>query len=121
MIVEDEEMMSKTLVERFNQEGFKVFAAKDGEAGLKMALEEEPTIILLDILLPKMDGMQVLQKLRESGDWGKNVPVIMLTNLDANDNIIERVAKDKPTYYLIKSDWSLDKIVEKVNERLKPM
>lgn len=114
-------MMSKTLVERFEQEGFKVFAAKDGEAGLKMALEEEPTIILLDILLPKMDGMQVLQKLRESGDWGKNVPVIMLTNLDANDKIIERVAKDKPTYYLIKSDWSLDKIVEKVNERLKPM
>ena len=71
LIVEDEEIMLKALVEKFSSEGFEVVQAIDGEEGLKKALCEKPDIILLDILLPKMDGMAVLKKLRED-TWGKH-------------------------------------------------
>ncbi len=118
LIVEDEELMLKTLVERFNKEGYQVLAAPDGEIGLKMALDEQPDIILLDIVLPKVDGMTLMRRVRETNLWGKEVPIILLTNLNADDNITEAVTKEKPAYYLVKTDWTMDKIVEKVKERL---
>lgn len=121
LIVEDEEILSRSLVEKFTQEDFAVFSAKNGEAAITIALREKPSIILLDIMLPKKDGMAVLAEIRQSGDWGKKVPVIMLTNLGIDDKILEGLVKDKPTYYLIKTEWSLNKVVEKVRETLKPM
>ncbi len=118
LIVEDEELMRKTLMERFTKEGYQTVAAADGEEGLRLAWAEQPDIILLDIILPKLDGMSLMRQLRTGNDWGRQVPIILLTNLNADDNITEAVAKDKPAYYLVKTDWTLDNIVAKVRERL---
>ena len=83
LIVEDEASLRKALVEKFQREGFETFLAFDGVEGLDQAERIQPDLILLDIIMPKMDGMTMLKKLRESGDWGKQVPVIILTNLSS--------------------------------------
>ncbi|MCK5021987.1 MAG: response regulator [Candidatus Pacebacteria bacterium] len=118
LIVEDEEIMLNSLVEKFTIEGFDILIAKDGERGLEVALDKKPDLILLDIILPKMDGMTMMRKLRKENNWGKDVPIILLTNLTSDDSITEGVARDNPTYYLVKTDWSLNEVVEKVKERL---
>jgi DNA-binding response OmpR family regulator len=118
LIVEDEDIALQPLVERFAAEGFEVVAARDGEEGLEKAVRERPDLILLDIIMPKMDGMTMLKKLRETDEWGKKVPVILLTNLSADEEILKGIAEDEPAYYLVKVNWTLDEIVEKVKQRL---
>ncbi len=116
LIVEDEEPMLRALTDKFSDEGFSVIQAKDGEEALEMALTTNPDIILLDIILPKMDGMTMLKKLRED-EKGANVPVILLTNLDYSVGVAKAV--ESGAYdYLVKTDWSLDDVVNKVKERL---
>lgn len=117
LIVEDEEALRMSMSDTLTAEGFEVFKANDGEQGLKLALEVRPDIILLDLLMPKMDGRMVLKKLRESPQ-GKNIPVIVLTVLQVDDPIMHWITKYEPTYYLIKSDWQIGQLVEKVKERL---
>lgn len=116
MVVEDEAGLRNILKDRFLKENFTVLEAENGEEGLELALSKSPELILLDLLMPKLDGMMMLKNLRKSGEYGKNVRVIILTNLDANDKIIHEVTKTQPTYYLIKSNVKLDEIVEKVKE-----
>ena len=120
LIVEDEAVLRETLEEKFTQENFIVHTAADGAAGLKLALELRPDIILLDLLLPKMDGMDVLRKLR-SDDWGSHARVIILTNLDSADKVAEglKIGPDGSYDYLVKTDWSLDDVVKKVQDKLK--
>jgi DNA-binding NarL/FixJ family response regulator len=67
--------------------------------------------------MPKMDGMTVLDKIRKD-DWGKNVPVIILTNKDAGEGIIQKVVENQPSYYFIKSNIELSVIAEKIKELL---
>src|SRR3989344_8117364 len=116
LIIEDESVLCKTLKEKFVSEGFAALTAEDGEEGLKLALEKRPDLILLDILLPKMDGMTMLKKLREENDWGKNAKVILLTNVDSPDMIAEglKVGFDESYDYLVKTNWTLDEVVKKV-------
>ena len=119
LIVEDEVIISKTYAEELRDEGFFVLTAMNGNVGLELALREKPDIILLDILMPVMDGLTMMGKLRESGLYGKNVPIILLTNLSASEEKIMRaITKDEPAYYLVKSDWNLSDVVEKIKERL---
>ena len=118
LIVEDEPDMLKNLVDKFSREGFAAIGAEDGEKGLSSALSYQPDLILLDIVLPKMDGMTMMRKLREQSDWGKKVPIILLTNLNADDQIMAGVAKDEPAFYLIKTEWTLDDVVKKVKQCL---
>jgi DNA-binding response OmpR family regulator len=119
LIVEDDRSLLWAVVDKFTREGFAVSEAVAGDAGFALALKEHPDIILLDILLPEMDGISFLQKLRKENVWGKSVPVIFLTNMSpATDRIIARIAEDEPAYYLIKSDIVLADLLEKVNERL---
>ena len=120
LIVEDEAPMLQVLADKFSREGFSVFQAKNGEEGLAITATEKPDVILLDIVMPIMDGMTMLQKVREANEWGKNVPIIILTNLAANDKIIKGVVTAEPSYYLVKSDWNIDDIVRKVRECLEP-
>lgn len=116
LIVEDETAMLKILVYRFKHEGFVIFKAKNGEDGLKFAFKEHPDLILLDIILPKIDGMTVLKRLRED-EWGKNVPVIILTNLVEGEKVSK--ALEKGVYdFLIKTDWELEDVVKRVREKL---
>jgi len=108
----------QALVEKFGREEFETLEAGNGEDGLATALKEHPDIILLDIVMPKMDGMTVLKKLRED-EWGKKVPVILLTNLSATGaDIIEGIVEQEPSYYLVKSDWKIEDVVAKVKDTL---
>ncbi len=116
LIVEDEKMLAEMYAERFAHEGFEILLAEDGEKGLKLALKEKPDLIILDILLPKKEGVDVLRDLRESGNWGKSIPIIMLTNLDCNDYVLEAIEKYCPSYYFIKSNIELKEVVSKVHE-----
>ena len=116
LIVEDEAPLLKILSDRFKQEGFMVLEALDGESGLQLALKEIPDLILLDIIMPKMDGMELLRKLR-SNPIGANIEVILLTNLGDSSKILE--GKDlRVTDYLIKSNFKIDDVVKIVREKL---
>lgn len=117
--VEDDTALRNVLHDKFNREGFSVLEAKNGEEGLATALREHPDIILLDIVLPKMDGLTMMKKLRAANEWGKHVPIILLTNLNADDEKINQAITDnEPAYYLVKSNWSVEDLVEKIRERL---
>ncbi len=119
LVVEDEELILQALVDTLVGSGFVVFQARDGVEGLELALRHKPDLILLDLLMPRMDGIEMMDKLRAEGDWGKSVPIILLTNLShENDRIIAAVAKNQPAYYLVKTNMSMDGVLEKVRERI---
>ena len=119
LVVEDDPPILKTLVDKLTEEGFRIMEAHDGEEGLMIAGRDHPDLILLDIVMPKMDGMTMLKKLRQENEWGKSVPVILLTNLSPDEETINKgITEDEPAYYLIKTNWSLNDVVQKVRERL---
>lgn len=119
LVVDDDPMYVKIYEKKFTDSGFEVRVAMDGEEGLKMALEEHPDLILLDLMMPKMDGMTTMKKLREDA-WGKTVPIIILTNLDASDKVLQGVVEDQPAYYIMKANSTPDDILEKARQILKP-
>ena len=118
LLVEDDEALVGALTSELNQNNeFAILAAKDGNEGLKVALKEHPHIILLDLLMPKMDGITMLKKLRQD-EWGKNVKVLILTNLDDKDKIAEAI--DSRVFdYMIKSNWNIGDVYRKVSTELK--
>lgn len=116
LIAEDEPSLMSALRDKLVHEGFDVEESFDGEECLAVTEKKKPDLILLDIVMPKMDGMTVLEKLKEDEE-NKAIPVIILTNLSSFKDIQE--AADKGAHdYLIKTDWSLEDIVSKVRERL---
>jgi len=117
LVVEDELPMLKALSDKFSLEGFGILEAKDGAEGLKAALEQKPDLIILDIFMPIMDGKEMLSKLR-ADEWGKTVPVIILTNLNPDDKTLDELMKSGPSYYFIKSKWKLEELVGKVKKEL---
>ncbi len=119
LVVEDDQPMAHALELKLSHAEFTVLKAENGKVGLEVALREHPELILLDLLMPVMDGMTMLKKLREENEWGKNVPVIILTNLTgADDERNANVSKMNPAYYLVKTDWKIDDVLQKVKERL---
>lgn len=119
LIVEDEEIICKTYADELSDSGFNVLVAGNGKEGLELALHEKPDIILLDILMPVMDGLSMMDQLRKDETYGKKVPIILLTNLSAGEEkIMQSIIKNEPAYYLIKSDWTLSQVIEKIKERL---
>lgn len=117
VIAEDETALLRGLKDRFTQEGFTVFPAENGAEALKLAIENHPDMILFDIVMPVMDGMTALKKLREDA-WGKTAKVIFLTNLGDSDKVSDAVAHGVYDF-LIKVDWSLDDIVKRVSDQIK--
>jgi len=116
LIVEDEIIYLNVFADKFQEEGFKVFQAKNGKDGLDAALKEHPNLILLDIAMPVMDGLTMLGKLRED-KWGKDAEVILLTNYSDADKVAE--AGERGAFeYLVKKDWRVEDLVEKVKEKL---
>ncbi len=119
LIVEDEADLRSIMADTLTKQNFKVLAARNGEEGLNTALQNHPDLILLDLLMPQMGGMAVLQKLRQD-PWGKNVHVIILTNLPGSDDAtIKGVSELLPAYYFLKNDMSLESLTDKIREVLK--
>ena len=117
LIVEDDAALRKVLIDKLTSEGFDVFGAVNGEEGLKVAEEKQPSLVLLDIFMPIMDGVTMLSKLRGSNAWGKHVIVLILTNsIDAQT--IAKVSGLGAADFMIKSEWSLDALVSRIRERL---
>lgn len=117
LIVEDETPLRTALVDTLLNEGFEVLEAKDGQEGLKAALNDKPDLILLDLLMPKMSGLEMMEKLRADAK-GQKVPIIVLTNRVPDDKIMADVTKYEPAYYLVKATLNLDDVVEKVRSTL---
>lgn len=116
LIVEDEPDLLTILADKFNNENFRVITARDGQEGLDAIAKEKPDAILLDIIMPRMDGITMLKKMRQDSA-NKDMPVIILTNLADSDAVVtslEHGAFD----YLIKTDWQLAEVVKKVKHRL---
>lgn len=117
LLVEDDSFLANIYKTKFEMEGFRVTVAADGEAGLAEAKKKKADIILLDILLPKMDGFTVLQELK-SDESLREIPVILLTNLGQKDDVekgLELGAAD----YLIKAHFKPSETVDKVKKVLK--
>lgn len=118
LIIEDEKSLRGALVDILILKNYKTIEAKNGKEGLELAFSRYPDIILLDLIMPEMDGMTTLKKIRENA-WGKSVSVIILTNLSMQkDQFAEDIKEDKFTYYLIKSDWKLHDVVNKIEKIL---
>lgn len=117
LIVDDDDSLRNALKDKINQEGFDALTASDGEEGLKIGIKEKPDLILLDVFMPKINGIKMLKKLRED-EWGEHVPVLLLSNDDDPEHIRETL-KDNATDYLIKSDWGLEDIIKKIKETLR--
>lgn len=116
LIVEDDSFLANIYKTKFEMEGFKINVSENGEVALVDVKKKKPAIILLDILLPKLDGFAVLSKLKEDKDT-KDIPVILLTNLGQKDDVqkgLDMGAVD----YLIKAHFKPSEVVEKVKKVL---
>ncbi len=116
LIVEDEPAMLVALADTFTRAGFTVLQARNGEEGL-VQVEKNPDIVLLDVVMPKMDGIEMLRRM-QADSFMKEIPVIILTNLSDNEKIAKAIGGDALYAILIKSNWKLEGIVEKVKSRL---
>lgn len=119
LIVDDDKALLEALVRKFTLEGYSVLQAHDGEEGLKVSIEHHPSLIILDVLMPKMDGVTMMRMLRGASDWGKHVPIIVLTNQNPDQVTENNNASDgAPAYYLVKSNTSMAVLADKVKELL---
>lgn len=116
LIVEDDAPLRKALLDKFTREGFTVASAENGELGLSAVQSAPPDCILLDIRMPKMNGLDMLKSLRML-PTGKTVPVILLTNVNEVEQVSEALVLGVQDY-LVKSSWRLDDVVQKVKEKL---
>ena len=114
LIAEDEEILLNVLQEKFEDENFKVSVARSGEEVLPLVKKIKPDIILLDILLPKINGIDVLSSLKADGDLA-SIPVIMLSNLSEDGKIKEALGLGAVDY-MIKTQHPINEVIEKVNK-----
>lgn len=117
LIVEDEKMISKAYQIGLAHEGFETAAAYDGKEGLELAEKEKPDLILLDLVMPVMNGLAMLEKLREK-PWGKDMKVLILTNSNDQTRAAESMHLGVVDY-LLKADWSIEMLAKKIKEILK--
>jgi len=113
LIVEDELNLQKAIGDKVQREGWKSIVASNGEEGLRAVMQEKPDIVLLDIIMPIMDGLTMLKELRKIS----NVPVLILTNLYDEKKLIESFRAGSFDY-LVKSNYSLNEVIDKVKEAL---
>ncbi len=117
LIVEDETPLRNAVTDILTFEGFTVFQAKNGQEGLDLALKEHPDLILLDLMMPIMDGLTMLEKLRQDQEFGKTAAVILLTNINDPEKVA--MATEAGSYdFLVKSDWNIEDVVRKIKGRL---
>jgi two-component system, OmpR family, alkaline phosphatase synthesis response regulator PhoP len=112
LIVEDEEILLTALSEELKQEGFQVVGAKDGMEGVAMAKSEKPHLILLDLVMPRLDGIGALKQMKDDAEI-KDIPVVILTNLSDYDKISDALSLGAMDY-LVKANYRLEELVNKI-------
>jgi two-component system alkaline phosphatase synthesis response regulator PhoP len=116
LIIEDDNILQRAINTALVDANYSVAEANDGSEGIKKAKSESPDLILLDLLMPKKDGWEVLEELKKNKDT-KNIPVLVLTVYEGEDSISKCMKLGAKGYFL-KSNYSLDEIVEKVKESI---
>lgn len=116
-LIEDDRSLSDILGAELKKAGFAVLQGFNGEEGLALIESHKPDLILLDITMPKMDGVTMLRELRKREGEKRPTPVLVLTNLDDFTKIAEATELGA-LGYLQKSEWHLDDVVKKVKETL---
>lgn len=112
LIIEDDKFLRELIIQKLGKEGFDVVEAGEGEEGLRKAKEEKPDLVLLDLILPGIDGFEVLRRAKADGETS-SIPVVILSNLGQRDDVdkgVELGAAD----YLIKAHFTPGEIVQKV-------
>lgn len=117
LLVEDDSFLAGMYVSKLNLEDFEVKLADNGEEGLKLAKEDPPDLILLDILLPRMDGFEVLKRLKKDSQT-KNIPIVLLTNLGQKKDVDQGLALGAKDY-LIKAHFMPNEVITKIKKILK--
>ena len=117
LVIEDEQTILKAISIALEEAGFKVLSAIDGETGEQTAVAHAPDLILLDIILPRKNGLDVLKGLK-ANEATNAIPVILLTNLSDTETVSQGVALGARGY-LVKANYSLDEVVTKVKDVLK--
>lgn len=117
VIVEDDEFLRSLNAKRLETEGFKVAVAVDGQNAIDLIPKEKPDLIFLDLLLPGIDGFEVLKKIK-ADDQTKNIPVVVFSNLGQKEDI-EKAHSLGATDFLVKANFTLDDVVAKIKEILK--
>ena len=114
LIVEDDLSILSSLVDKFEDEGFNVFKAQDGEHGLEAVKKEKPDLVLIDIMLPKMDGIAMAKEIKK---LGFGTLMMFLTNLSDSEHI-SKAMEINITDYLVKTDWNINDVVGRVKQKL---
>jgi len=117
LFIEDEPALQKTVGQFLEKEGYQIKSALDGEIGLALAKKLKPDLILLDLILPKKDGFEVLKELKKD-ETTKNILVIILTNLEGGTDV-EKALSLGATTYLVKANYELEEVVKKIKQTMK--
>ncbi|PIZ89423.1 MAG: response regulator [Candidatus Nealsonbacteria bacterium CG_4_10_14_0_2_um_filter_37_10] len=117
LIVEDDKFLRELITQKLIKEGYEISEAIDGEEGIKKIKEEKPDLVLLDLILPGIDGFEVLSKMKEDLALAQ-IPVIILSNLGQKEDV-ERGLKLGAVDYLIKAHFTPGEIIEKIKNALK--
>lgn len=117
LIVEDDKFLRGLIASKLAKEGFEVVEAVDGEDGVKKIPEAMPNLVLLDLLLPGIDGFEVLKQVKAI-EASKNIPVIILSNLGAKEDI-EKGLSLGATDFMVKAHFTPEEIIEKVRTSIK--
>lgn len=117
LIIDDDVAVRELYTQQFQAEGFETCVAVDGQEALTSLPINKPNLIMLDMLMPGMDGMHFLRELRNR-DEAQDIPVIILTNLEANDEVLEGIIEFKPAYYMLKINTTAKEITQKVKDIL---
>lgn len=117
LIIEDDEFLRQLVSKKISSEGFEVISAVDGPEGLEKTESEKPDLILLDLLLPTIDGFEVLSKIKTNKETS-GIPVIILSNLGQQEEI-NKGMKLGAQDFLVKAQMTPDEIAEKIKEMLK--
>ena len=116
LFIEDESALQKTFGDILKKEGYEMVSALDGEIGLKFAKTQKPDLILLDLILPRMNGFELLEKLKDDPET-KDIPVVILTNVGRTEEVGRAIELGAKTY-LVKANYTLQEIIEKVKQSL---
>jgi len=116
LFIEDEFALQKTFRDVLEKEGYQMISALDGESGLNLAKSQKPDLILLDLILPKKDGFEVLKELKKD-ESTKEIPVIVLTNLEDIESVEKAIELGANTY-LVKAQYTLNEVIQKVKKAL---
>ena len=117
LIIEDDKFLRELITQKLFKEGYEVSEAVDGEEGLKKLKEEKPDLVLLDLILPGIDGFEVLARTREESTLS-SIPVIILSNLGQKEDV-EKGLKMGAVDYLIKAHFTPGEIIEKIKAALR--